>query len=154
MRNNHIHIAVVNNRKIVEVAEVNADTKALSTTLQPVIVKAIAGGKYLLTEDVNGTAPENITVKRVGHNLWISFEGEDLDHPGLNIEDFYDYDGEVIGKGVDVSNAGSNTGATDDTIVAPVADVPPITQISGAGAVHGSVASGGVTNDNTPTLTG
>lgn len=32
MRNNHIHIAVVNNRKIVEVAEVNADTKALSTT--------------------------------------------------------------------------------------------------------------------------
>lgn len=239
MKNNHIHIAVVNNSKIVEAAEVNADTSALSTTVQPVIVKAIAGGKYLLTEDVNGTAPENITVKRVGHNLWISFEGEDLDHPGLIIEDFYDYDGEVIGKGEDGSyheyiasdardaheaaallsgdssalvlgsdnvvgvgalvapvgmispvwmgllgllvaggaaaalaggggggggdnsggsNTDSSTGATDDTTVAPVAVVPPATQITqvsdDAGAVHGSVASGGLTDDNTPTLTG
>ncbi|HBI6864341.1 TPA: hypothetical protein K8E22_004036 [Enterobacter cloacae] len=240
MKNNHIHIAVVNNSKIVEAAEVNVDTSAISTTVQPVIVKAIAGGKYLLTEDVNGTAPENITVKRVGHNLWISFEGEDLDHPGLIIEDFYDYDGEVIGKGEDGSyheyiasdardaheaaallsgdssalvlgtdnvvgvgalvapvgmispvwmgllgllvaggaaaalagggggggggdnsggsNADSNTGATDDTTVAPVAVVPPATQITqvsdDAGAVHGSVVSGGLTDDNTPTLTG
>lgn len=238
MKNNHIHIAVVNNSKIVEAAEVNTDTSALSTTVQPVIVKAIAGGKYLLTEEVNGTAPENITVKRVGHNLWISFEGEDLDHPGLIIEDFYDYDGEVIGKGEDGSYheyiasdardaheaasllsgdssalvlgsdnvvgvgalvapvgmispvwmgllgllvaggaaaalaggggggddnnggsiANSNTGATDDTTVAPVAVVPPATQITqvsdDAGAIHSSVASGGLTDDNTPTLTG
>lgn len=239
MRNNQIHIAVVNNSKIVEAAEVNTDTNALLTTVQPVIVKAIAGGKYLLTEDENGTAPENITVKRVGHNLWICFEGEDLDHPGLIIENFYDYDGEVIGKGEDGSyheyiasdardeheaaallsgdssalvlgsdnvvgvgalvapvgmvspvwmgllgllvaggavaalaggggggggdnsggsDAGSSTGVTDEAAVAPVVVVPPATQITqvsdDAGAVHASVASGGLTDDNTPTLTG
>ncbi|AZE62698.1 Large repetitive protein [Pseudomonas synxantha] len=41
---------------------------------QPVRIKAVQSGKYILAEGTNGVAPENITIKRVGKDLHIALE--------------------------------------------------------------------------------
>ncbi|MBB4863398.1 hypothetical protein HNP46_002245 [Pseudomonas nitritireducens] len=50
-------------------------------------VKAKAGTKYLLQVENGDIAPENVTVKRVGKDLLISFEGSDK--ADLTLENFY-----------------------------------------------------------------
>ncbi|WP_371365427.1 Ig-like domain-containing protein [Pseudomonas sp. QL9] len=69
----------------------------------PVRVKAIKGGKYILAEAGKDFAPENITVKRVGKDLHVALEGFDPDQPQLIIEDFYEYEGQLIGMAEDSS---------------------------------------------------
>ncbi|MFV3412142.1 Ig-like domain-containing protein [Pseudomonas sp. NY15436] len=49
--------------------------------------KAHSGTKYLLQVENSDVAPENVTVKRVGKDLQISFEGSE--EPDLTITDFY-----------------------------------------------------------------
>ncbi|MFJ3264435.1 Ig-like domain-containing protein, partial [Pseudomonas sp. NPDC086581] len=50
-------------------------------------VKAQAGTKYLLQVDGTDVAPGNLTVKRVGDDLQVSFEGSE--EPDLTIQDFF-----------------------------------------------------------------
>ncbi|WP_207888499.1 Ig-like domain-containing protein, partial [Pseudomonas sp. 30_B] len=50
-------------------------------------IKASTGTKYLLQVENSDVAPENVTVKRVGNDLEVSFEGSDK--PDLTIQDFF-----------------------------------------------------------------
>ncbi|WP_152220465.1 Ig-like domain-containing protein [Pseudomonas sp. SCB32] len=51
-------------------------------------IKAHSGTKYLLQVENSDVAPENVTVKRVGKDLQISFEGSE--EPDLTITDFFE----------------------------------------------------------------
>ncbi|WP_313642232.1 Ig-like domain-containing protein [Stenotrophomonas sp.] len=77
----------------------NKDLRAVDGG-KAVRIKAISGGKYLLSED-GGAAPENITVKRIGKNLHVALEGTDPDQAELIIEGFFDHPGELIGQAED-----------------------------------------------------
>ncbi|WP_168198758.1 Ig-like domain-containing protein [Jejubacter calystegiae] len=70
-------------------------------TGQPIILNAIKDGTYILAEQGDGVAPENITIKRVGDDLYLSLEGGDPEHPELIIRDYYLNGGELVGKGED-----------------------------------------------------
>ncbi|MDH2002987.1 Ig-like domain-containing protein, partial [Pseudomonas sp. GD03691] len=50
-------------------------------------IKAQAGTQYLLQVENTQVAPENVTVKRVGKDLLVSFEGSDK--PDLTLQDFF-----------------------------------------------------------------
>ena len=67
----------------------------------PVKIKATADGKFILADKETGIAPENITVRRVGKNLLVCLEGDALDQPTLIIEDFFEYDSELMGMAED-----------------------------------------------------
>jgi Tfp pilus assembly protein PilP len=67
----------------------------------PLRIKATADGKFILADKETGTAPENITVRRVGKNLLVCLEGDALDQPTLIIEDFFEYDSELMGMAED-----------------------------------------------------
>ena len=64
-------------------------------------IKAQAGTKYLLQVEHSDVAPENVTVKRVGKDLVVSFEGSEK--PDLTIEDFFadGMDGQLYGVAED-----------------------------------------------------
>ncbi|MFR0692530.1 Ig-like domain-containing protein [Enterobacterales bacterium AE_CKDN230030158-1A_HGKHYDSX7] len=64
-------------------------------------IKAHAGTKYLLQVDNETVAPQNVTVKRVGKDLLLSFEGSDK--PDLTIQDFFaeGMDGQLYGVSED-----------------------------------------------------
>ncbi|AZD35976.1 T1SS secreted agglutinin RTX [Pseudomonas chlororaphis subsp. aurantiaca] len=93
---NVVSIAVVDRKTIIQAQELRASKHG-----QPLRIKAIEGGKYILAEGEKGFAPENITVKRVGKDLFISLEGTELDEPQLIIEGFYDTTGQVVGMAED-----------------------------------------------------
>ncbi|UOO81423.1 hypothetical protein LVJ83_10735 [Uruburuella testudinis] len=56
-------------------------------------VQAQADVNYELIDEATGFGPENITVKRVGKDLQITFEGSNIDEPDLIIENYYAEDG-------------------------------------------------------------
>jgi hypothetical protein len=93
--------------KTVNVVVIDGKKVEKTITLQhgqnktPVIVDAVGEGKYLLAENDTGFAPENITAKRVGDDLYITLEGEQTDTPDLIIRDYYQMGGELVGKGED-----------------------------------------------------
>ncbi|MFP9430878.1 Ig-like domain-containing protein [Enterobacter sp. LM3] len=95
------------NLKPVNIAVVDKDTIVKADVLRSekigsaVKIKAIPNAKYILAEGENGVAPENITLKRVGKDLFIMLEGTDEDQPQLIIEDYFDNPGELVGKGED-----------------------------------------------------
>lgn len=91
MSTHPVNAAVVEKNTIVR-AEVLGSGKAVK-------MKAVTGGKYILSEGENGFAPENVTLKRSGKNLQVFLEGEA--QPQLEIEGFYDTHGELVGKGED-----------------------------------------------------
>jgi hypothetical protein len=93
---NAVSIAVIDGKTITRTQAVD-----IADTGKPVRIKAIRGGKYLLSEGVDGVAPENITIKRVGDDLHISLEGSSLDKPDLIIEKFYTQEGELVGMAED-----------------------------------------------------
>ncbi|MFS2123229.1 Ig-like domain-containing protein [Pseudomonas sp. Pseusp97] len=64
-------------------------------------IKAKAGTKYLFQVENSDVAPENVTVKRVGKDLLVSFEGSEK--PDLTIEDFFaeGMDGQLYGVAED-----------------------------------------------------
>ncbi|WP_217549259.1 Ig-like domain-containing protein [Pantoea sp. GbtcB22] len=96
MKNIPVNAAVVQDKTIIqaEVLQSNPQGKAVK-------IKAVKGGKYILAEGEGGVAPENITLKRVGDDLYVALEGTDPDHPQMIIEDFYAMPGELVGKGED-----------------------------------------------------
>ncbi|SDL15057.1 hypothetical protein SAMN05216189_10751, partial [Pseudomonas delhiensis] len=63
----------------------------------PQKIKAIPDGKFILADKVTGLAPENITVRRVGKNLHVFLEGEPFEQPTVIIEDFFEYNCELVG---------------------------------------------------------
>ncbi|WP_445177494.1 Ig-like domain-containing protein [Pseudomonas sp. McL0111] len=79
------------------------DVQELSTSGQPVRIKAVANGKYVLAEGDKGIAPANVTVKRVGKDLHVTLEGGNPDQPQLIIEGFYDAQGQLVGMAEDGS---------------------------------------------------
>ncbi|MHC8383994.1 Ig-like domain-containing protein [Pseudomonas sp. LB3P14] len=91
-----VSIAVVDGRTIIQALELRTSKHG-----EPLRIKAIEQGKYILAEGEKGFAPENITVKRVGKDLHISLEGTDLDQPQLIIEGFYDTQSQVVGMAED-----------------------------------------------------
>ena len=64
-------------------------------------IKAHEGTKYLLQVENNDIAPENVTVKRVGDDLQITFEGSEK--PDLTIQNFFadGMDGQLYGVAED-----------------------------------------------------
>lgn len=91
-----VSVAVIDKKTITkaEVLRAGKDGKALK-------IQAITNGKYLLTQNQDGTAPENITVKRAGKNLLVMLEGSDASKPDLIIEDFFAKSGTLVGKAED-----------------------------------------------------
>ncbi|KNC17523.1 hypothetical protein AC790_00720 [Pantoea sp. RIT-PI-b] len=91
-----VSVAVIDKKTITkaEVLRTGKDGKAAK-------VQAITNGKYLLTQNNDGVAPENITVKRVGKNLLVMLEGSDANDPDLIIEDFFAKSGALVGKAED-----------------------------------------------------
>lgn len=91
-----VSVAVIDKKTITkaEVLRAGKDGKAVK-------IQAITNGKYLLTQNQDGTAPENITVKRAGKNLLVMLEGSDASKPDLIIEDFFAKSGTLVGKAED-----------------------------------------------------
>jgi len=95
---NVVNVAVVDGKTITQTVELSSVKNG-----QPVRIKAVQGGKYILAEGANGVAPENITIKRVGKDLHIALEGSDPDQPQLIIEDFEGSGGQLVGVAEDGS---------------------------------------------------
>ncbi|GLH41388.1 hypothetical protein RS3R6_02980 [Pseudomonas atacamensis] len=93
-----VNVAVVDGKTITQTVELSSVKNG-----QPVRIKAVQGGKYILAEGANGVAPENITIKRVGKDLHIALEGSDPDQPQLIIEDFEGSGGQLVGVAEDGS---------------------------------------------------
>ncbi|WP_257127447.1 Ig-like domain-containing protein, partial [Burkholderia sp. MSMB1078WGS] len=90
-----VTLAVVDGRTITQTATLHGGKAGV------VKIRAIKGGQFILANDRTGHAPENITIKRVGKNLHLSLEGDDLDHPSAVIEDFYGSEAQLLGVGED-----------------------------------------------------
>lgn len=61
---------------------------------QPLKIAAKANVHYELTDTATQFGPENIATKRAGQDLWVSFEGGDIEQPDLIIENYYAADGQ------------------------------------------------------------
>ncbi|PNB70848.1 hypothetical protein C1X64_27870 [Pseudomonas sp. GW456-E7] len=90
----------------VSISVVDSATVTLTRDLPPpsnktVRIQAIKGGKYILFAGEHGAAPEKIVARRVGKDLHVSLEGEDPDAPRRIIEDFYEFEGQLIGMSQD-----------------------------------------------------
>ncbi|WP_414891864.1 Ig-like domain-containing protein, partial [Pseudomonas serboccidentalis] len=91
-----VSIAVVQNGVVV------ADTAPRSeNSKQAVRVKAVRDGKYILSDIDKERAPQNILLKRVGKDLHVGLEEEDFSRPGLVVEDFFEYGGQLFGLAAD-----------------------------------------------------
>ncbi|HHA2291880.1 TPA: Ig-like domain-containing protein [Enterobacter ludwigii] len=126
-----VNIAVVDKNTIVK-----ADVLRSEKIGSAVKIKAIPNAKYILAEGENGVAPENITLKRVGKDLFIMLEGTDEDQPQLIIEDYFDNPGELVGKGEDGQwHEYIATDGDDDHEAAFLLDGESSAQALGAGAI-------------------
>ncbi|MGM3276036.1 Ig-like domain-containing protein [Ralstonia sp. 24A2] len=97
METNTIKLAVIQGKTITETAELHGGKSG------SVKVRAPKGGKFVLVDAQTAHAPENITIKRVGKNLHLALEGDELDVPSLIVEDFYGSEGQLLGLGEDGS---------------------------------------------------
>ncbi len=128
-----VNIAVVEKDTIVK-----ADVLRSEKVGSAVKIKAIPNAKYILSEGENGVAPENITLKRVGKDLFVMLEGTDEDQPQLIIEDYFDNPGELVGKGEDGQwHEYIATDGDDDHKAAFLLDGESSAQALGAGAIAG-----------------
>ncbi|MGU5817642.1 Ig-like domain-containing protein [Aeromonas hydrophila] len=64
-------------------------------------IRATPDAKFILADKETGRAPENITVRRVGKNLHLFIEGDEVAHPTVIIEDFFEYNCELLGMAED-----------------------------------------------------
>ncbi|MDD3591451.1 MAG: hypothetical protein PHO65_02330 [Sulfurovum sp.] len=74
----------------IEMHTVKTDAAHPALAGKTVHIKAHSDVKYELVEKAGGYAPENIVVKRVGKDLYIAFEGSDIDDPDVIIDAYYD----------------------------------------------------------------
>ncbi|AZC59381.1 Ig-like domain-containing protein [Pseudomonas chlororaphis] len=137
-----VNVAVVDGVTITQSVMLRATKKGT-----PVKIKAIADGKYILTEGEKGAAPENITLKRVGNDLYICLEDTELDQPQMIIEEFFLHPGVLLGLAEDgayyqyvASDADSDHEAAflvDGDSSAHVLGIEPVTFPSGLVAASG-----------------
>ncbi|MCM7774241.1 Ig-like domain-containing protein [Enterobacter asburiae] len=128
-----VNIAVVDKETIVK-----ADVLRSEKVGSAVKIKAIPNAKYILAEGENGVAPENITLKRVGKDLFVLLEGTDEDQPQLIIEGYFDNPGELVGKGEDGQwHEYIATDGDDDHKAAFLLDGESSAQALGTGAIAG-----------------
>ncbi|EIM19035.1 Ig-like domain-containing protein [Pseudomonas chlororaphis] len=133
MKEINVSVSVVDGKTITSVQELVQQSAG-----KPVRIKAIPGGKYLLAEGEQGFAPENITLKRVGKNLHVALEGTDPDQPELIIEDFYEYEGQLVGMAEDSTyHEYVAVDGDDDSAVAFLIDGATSAQALGAAELAG-----------------
>jgi len=89
-----ISIKIHNEKETVESHVINADK--VSQSSKAYHIKARSDVSYELIEKNSGYAPENIATKRVGKDLHIAFEGNDINDPDLIIDGYYEESGELI----------------------------------------------------------
>ncbi|QQX57082.1 Ig-like domain-containing protein [Pseudomonas chlororaphis] len=142
MSSTSVNVAVVDGVTITQSVVLRTTKKGT-----PVKIKAIADGKYILAEGEKGAAPENITLKRVGDDLYICLEDTELDQPQMIIEDFFLHPGVLLGLAEDgayyqyvTSDADSDHEAAfliDGDSSAHVLGIEPVTFPSGLVAASG-----------------
>jgi hypothetical protein len=143
VESNAVKIVVIDDKKIAKVVELQNNAKT------PVTLDALDHGKYLIAEDGTGVAPENLTTKRVGDDLYVSFEGSDTDHPQVIIHNYYLNDGELVGKGEDGLYYSYVTANGQPSAALPADAAEPLAL--GDDAIPG-LADGLVADDSNPDL--
>lgn len=88
-----INLAIVSGKRIIQAENLTRNPE------QPVSVKAIKDARYVLAQGASLTAPDMISIKRVGNDLHLILPGENSEKPNLIIEDYYPQRGEIIGLG-------------------------------------------------------
>lgn len=89
---NTVNVTVVAGKTNTEATEFHSDLQG-----HPIRIKAVADGKYILSESDQSSSLQNIHFKRVGKDLHITLEGTDTDQPQLIIEGYFDTQGQLIG---------------------------------------------------------
>ncbi len=135
---------------------------------KPIKIQAQPKAKYQFADSETGKGPEHIITKRVGDDLYISFDGKDVDSPSLIIENYYDSNiasnglgelqgvsgnGQVAqylpdsGQGYDAVGALHNGAESGQMLSSVAVGVAPIgwggVLLAGLGAVGVAVAAGG-----------
>lgn len=95
MNNSAVTIAVIDGKHVGQAVALAPGKEGATAR-----VRAVSGGKYLLAE-AGQAAPENVSIKRVGRNLQLGLEQGDPTEPAVIIEDFYEYDSQLVGQGED-----------------------------------------------------
>ncbi|WP_285316478.1 Ig-like domain-containing protein [Providencia rettgeri] len=89
-----ISIKINNSEKTIEQHSVIAGQQGIGQQNQPLHINAKKNVNYLLIDEETNFAPENIAVKRVDKNLFIAFEGSDIEQPDIIIENYFADNGE------------------------------------------------------------
>ena len=139
-----LNLLVVDGKTVVKTATLPQAAKG-----QPIHIKAIDGGKYLLSSGENHTAPDHIVVKRVGKDLQVFTQDGD-DTPEIIIDGFYDHQGELSGMAADGTyHTYVNQEGSDRDAFLLLDDSGASTLILGSestGGLEGLAAAGGLTN--------
>ena len=91
----NITLRINNSTETVQTQQIVGGEGGNGSKGQPLVIKALANVYYHFTDEATGFGPENIATKRVGKNLFIAFEGGDVEQPDLVIEDYYKDNGEI-----------------------------------------------------------
>ncbi|MEN4978239.1 Ig-like domain-containing protein [Erwinia billingiae] len=138
-----LHLLVVDGKTITKTASLPQTANG-----QPVHIKAIDGGKYLLSSGENQAAPDHIVVKRVGKDLQV-FTQEGDDTPEIIIDGFYDHQGELSGMAADGTyHTYVNQDGSDRDAFLLLDDSGASTLVLGSestGGLEGLAAAGGLT---------
>ncbi|MDO4699489.1 MAG: Ig-like domain-containing protein, partial [Moraxella sp.] len=81
--------------KVNNATQTIGETKVVTKSGQPAIIKASKNVNYELIKDATGVAPDHIITKRIGKDLHVSIEKEGQESD-LIIEDFYKYDNSAL----------------------------------------------------------
>ncbi|MEY0766217.1 Ig-like domain-containing protein [Providencia huaxiensis] len=90
-----ISIKINNSEKTIEQHSIIAGQQGIGQQNQPLHINAKKNVNYLLIDEETNFAPENIAVKRVDKNLFIAFEGSDIEQPDIIIENYFADNGEI-----------------------------------------------------------
>jgi len=142
--NSPLNLLVVDGKTVIKTATLPQAAKG-----QPVHIKAIDGGKYLLSSGENHAAPDHIVVKRVGKDLQVFTQDGD-DTPEIIIDGFYDHQGELSGMAADGTyHTYVNQDGSDRDAFLLLDDSGASTLILGSDStagLEGLAAAGGLTN--------
>ncbi|MEX6398713.1 Ig-like domain-containing protein, partial [Providencia hangzhouensis] len=90
-----ILIKINNSQETIEQHSVIAGQQGIGQQNQPLYINAKKDVNYLLIDEETNFAPENIAVKRVDKDLFIAFEGGDVEQPDVIIENYFADNGEI-----------------------------------------------------------
>ncbi len=90
----NITITINNQKQSIENYSLIGGRNGIGTKGRPLHIEAKENVNYLLTNTDTQFAPENIATKRVGNNLYIAFEGADINSPDLIIDNYFAINGD------------------------------------------------------------